>query len=421
MSFRVMESCVELENYEQTSIKELGRYKTMKEAVDAAIKFRQNNGMFDYWEEVMKEENPDALLAPPFFSYDDMALNPDDDEGYDIFIVDEAQEERENQERIDKILAAEPQKKKPKTVAAVTHIFGQCNICQDTADPNLFLRNPSRLVVAVQRPPDAFPGGTDRTGFVDYVRRCSNAAYACKVVACDEGGAQWTYKKAEKGVVLPCLVWVPERTLDHHAPGGGGDDDASTTIIDTIHTDLIDPATGTPRASVTNLAAWCASSTTIQHLLLNKFEASGGRPPSEKEYAVVAEAIRTCRTGLQTFCACEWEGMPASVFAALETMGPTLKGVYLMGCRIKDQAAYKALFQMIAACPNLVFLGIDVAGVLDLSNAILNTLPSTLKVLYIRDNVHHRQPSGLNFGILTQRCPNLKVRLVFPDKNFNSK
>lgn len=399
MAFRVIEKCVDLHDYELQSIKELGAYATRKEAVAAACEFRDGSCFFEAWCDA--KEGDDDKDEPPFCSWD--VFNPDEDDGYEIFIQDTEQEQKENEKKIAKILSKEGKsKKKVKKNNQGPAVFGKCNSRRNRVDANLFLRNPSRLDRAIKLAPDAFPGGTDKTGFVDLIRRTSNAMYACKTVACDELGVEFTFKKAAR-VIHPSLIWIPESNLEQHS----GD----PSIIDTMHTDLIDNTTGTPRARISDVAKWCSPD--IKHCMLNKFGESG-RP---KDYPAVAKALKKC-TSLETFSASEWNRIPACVFEALKTAGPTLKGIHLMACELKDKSSYDALVDLVASSPNLVFLGLDLAGNFQFTTSLMDVLPASLKVLFLR---YCGQCKEVDLSGIKRRCPNLKLRLVFPDKNFNSK
>lgn len=398
MVFRVIEKHMDLRDHEPWGVDELGVYKTKEEAVEAAIKFRDRNSFFDAWKRAMKGD-PD-IDTPPFCSWD--VFNPYDDDGYEIFIVDTAKEEKENETKITKILAKEEKKKIHKKAGKNAQVFAKCDLRLNRRDDNIFIRNPSRLDRAVKTPPKAFPGD-----HVDLIRRLSNAMYACKTVACDDLGVHFTYKTAAR-CINPSLIWIPEENLNGHS----GDE----SIIDTIHTDLIDSTTGTTHARASDIVKWCSPD--IKHCMFNKLgELLGTTTP--KDYRTVAEAIQTC-TSLQTFSASEWNDIPACIFESLKAVGPTLKGVHLVGCDLKNQASYQALVDMIRASPNLVFLGLDFDGYnFRFTSKFFEALPSSLKVLYVRDCC--RGGNGVSVSSIKKRCPNLKIRLVFPDKNFKSK
>jgi len=296
MSFRVIEKHVDLGDMQPWSTKELGRFYTEKEAVAAAIHFRQRNNAFDFWEDGMKHTKPAALKKPPFCSWSD-CRNLDDDDGYLIFVVDEAIENNKNRAQIEKLLAKEAGSRSVRT----GKLIGMCSAEKDKADPNLFIRNPSRLSAAVQRAPSSFPGT-----FVDQIRRASNSAYGCKSVACGEGDVQLSLKRPPRCIVAS-LVWIPETNLNDQCPG-------DATIVDTIHTDLCDNVTGIPRLAVAGFAELCLPTT--KHLMLNKFGEKGNL---KQDYVIVAEAITKC-SALETFSALEWVQVPACIFEALENL-----------------------------------------------------------------------------------------------------
>ena len=195
MSFRVIERCIDLLDFKLIHVEELGRYKTEKQAIKAAISFRQQNDYFDLWEEVMEDCDPDSLNEPPFCSWEE-ACNPFDKEGYEIYIEDTKLLQEESAAKIIQLLASEQGKEKTRLTSSFYQpVFGKCDIRNDLFDPNFFIREPSRLSeVAIKLAPDAFP-----VNVVDLYRRMSNGAYACMSVACENAGVQFSFRKPTSG------------------------------------------------------------------------------------------------------------------------------------------------------------------------------------------------------------------------------
>mmetsp|Transcript_16511 Transcript_16511/g.23473 ORF Transcript_16511/g.23473 Transcript_16511/m.23473 type:complete len:359 (+) Transcript_16511:251-1327(+) len=293
--------------------------------------------------------------------------------------------------------------------------FGMVSDIFDREDPTLFIDNPSPLTIkAVRIPPSSFPGGTKKSGFVDLIRRLSDTCYACKSVACDNKAVLFTIRQTRRNVLMPSIVWIPEKGFNLRDPKNFRD----SSILDTLHTDLIDNTTGDPRMNQDDIRTLCENNS-IKHLFLNKFNGTGF--PFDG-YSSSVKAIQSC-TDLQTFVCSDWSKIPSSLFHALSDKGNTLKGIHLMTCDLANQAAYDALVSLIECCPNLAWLGLDIGGKFVFTSKLFHALPKSLKVLYIR-GLHRatnlKQIDGAVFANLHVQLPNLKVRIIFPDKKFST-
>ena len=105
------------------------------------------------------------------------------------------------------------------------------------------------------------------------------------------------------------------------------------TIIDTMHTDLIDNMTGVPRAKSSDFIKWCAPD--IKHLMLNRLRESGRCFHKGLYYRRESRPLKSLLARLETFSASEWEDIPAPMFTSLKTVGLMLKGIHLMTSSLK--------------------------------------------------------------------------------------
>lgn len=401
MSFRVVEECFDLHQtdeetgrYLRVDIKELGVYETYKQARKAAIEARDRNSYFDDWEEVVGEENVDEL---PFCSWENE--NPDEDDAYVISIEDIDREKRRAAQEIEQIMVQEKSKKKRekrKATKTKTPVWGNCAISKDKVDDNIFLRNPSRLPKTNRLPPSSFPG-SGKSGFVDLIRRLSNTAYACIGTASKEHGVQYTVRSGTKKKE-PVVVWISDNKLDEH----GSDE----TVLDTVHTDLINHRTGVPLVTAADIKEHCTPE--IKHLILNKVHSTGN---VENDAPILVQAMDAC-SSLETIYVTEWAYIPASIFQTLAKHGSTLRGIHFQNVSIKEDAI-PSLIRMLKACPNLKWFGMTIQSGPQIPNNIFKSLPESLQVLFLQNP--GRGNLGLyEFAEMDTRLANLKIRLVFP-------
>ena len=140
-----------------------------------------------------------------------------------------------------------------------------------TADPNVFARNPAPAVLGgLPSPPSAFPDG-----FVHLMERLSWMCYSVAAYCSESApkGALYTYSEIS-GKSRPQAVWIaPEGWSVGCVPN----------LVDTVHTDLIDPSDGTKLVSDEQLIAGTSTSTTTVFVNGGSVTAAG-----------VAAAINKC-------------------------------------------------------------------------------------------------------------------------------
>jgi len=181
-------------------------------------------------------------------------------------------------------------------------------------DDQFFVRNLCRIPGGKVSPPESYPG-EGKSSYLYWLRRISDQNYAmrsfCLAQDPDSVGARYmTFEKM--GVLQRCVAWISPSNLDAHAK--------DPTIVDTVHSDLVDPQKGMCLLSGSNLES-CVNAST--------------------ECLFVHGMKRVCaRTG--------FKGDVAAVRRCLEVAKGSLRCLSLTECTISRE-----MLETIAECSNL--------------------------------------------------------------------
>ena len=177
-------------------------------------------------------------------------------------------------------------------------------------------------------------------GFVHLLQRLSDLCYSVAAY-CDDPrrGARYALKKYS--AVTKSVVWVPPPECGL----GGRLAPSPDTVVDLVHTDLIDPSNGQARWTDATLLGAVSARTT--RLFLNDVK--------QRNEAALVEAIGKCGAlEVVVFVECE---MSSKVLAALAAKGAALRGLHCFGCTSPVADADWA--GLLRACPSLLWLGLD--------------------------------------------------------------
>ena len=255
---------------------EHGPYASQAEAVAAARRLRDREAGFESWGDEFYGARP-----PPWDSAD--GENYDDDEYVSISLVSSAEREAEAAKaakaaakELAKAAKSAPKSAPPMPAGGVVGHDKSLKVVQDL---QLFARNPAPAVLGgVRSPASAFPnrGGG---GFVHLVQRLSDLCYSVAAY-CDDPrrGARYALKKYQ--AMTKSVVWVPPPECGL----GGRLAPSPDTVVDLVHTDLIDPSNGQARWTDATLLGAVSARTT--RLFLNDVK--------QRSEAALVEAIGRC-------------------------------------------------------------------------------------------------------------------------------
>ena len=285
-----------------------GPYASEALAEAAARDIRRGVCQFDCWEEVFAEDGP-----PPWNSGD--MENMDEDENVIITIVSSAALAAVADEAAAR--AAKELKKAAASVprpAPAMRAGGKVGLDTSLAvreDIQLFVRHPSALEGGKRMAASAFP-----KGFVHMIQRLSDMCYSVAAYCTDPNrGARYALKKYPR-IACKSVVWVPP-------PGcglGGLHSPAPATVIDCVHTDLIESGTGQKLWTGPSLLAAASRATTV--MFLNEVK--------EQDAGLTIELIQKC-SELQVIVMVECDITPG-ILGALATRGQSLLGVHMYAC-----------------------------------------------------------------------------------------
>jgi len=266
-------------------------------------------------------------------------------------------------------------------------------------DVDIFTLNPSRLPGAKPRNVICFPEGG--WNFVMKVQTWSDMAYAVKGYCDNElSGARFTTYSVH-GSESQYVHWYVESNLFDHR----GD----LTVLDTIHTDLIDSETGLANYDPTLLSEFVTQD--IVHLFLLGFELGPLQGLIHKCHAlhsiVLCKFVKDCRLTKQ-------------MFRTLATKGEHLYGLHIWECTVCSNVDSNCLRKTVMACPRLKWLCLYIHNLI-LDEKFFEALPPTLEVLWVQsDFVRGTAGDYQAIRVALGRCKHLRFVMIDPDGQFIS-
>ena len=315
-----------------------GPYASEAQAQSAARGIRQSECQFESWAEVFNDDDP-----PPWDSAD--MQNMDEDEYVSIEIVSSAARAAAATKALAKV-AKELDRAATSVARPAPPLKPGGKVGLDTSltvreDIQMFARHPAASCLGGTRTAaSAFP-----KGFPHMIQRLSDMCYSVAAYCADPSrGARYALKKYPRAL-CKSVVWVPP-------PGcglGGPLAPAPNTLIDCVHTDMINHADGKPLWTPWMLLAAASSATTV--LFLNDHK--------KQHEDATTEMIEKC-SQLEVIVMVECD-LTEKILTALAKRGGSLVGVHLHMCNdcgLLDEH----YLPLLSACNRLLWLSLSFSG-----------------------------------------------------------